>query len=158
MARIMVAKPSRIQKSMAQSLALSRYEIGLDFCLTLVVNYGSQAIFLRAFTATRALTFTGVFLALAMGRRYLLRRYFNRFVHPMQGQSRGMSLLETSTDTVLAIVMAWIMLRLWYPEEPLPRVSALVAVLYLLTLMRRYAVRRLFEWAQKRHLFKPEAM
>ena len=153
-----MAKLSRIPKSMVQSPMLSRYEIGLDFCLTFLVNYVSQAIFLRAFTARRALTFTCVFLALAMGRRYLLRRYFNRLVHPVQGQSRGMSLLETSTDTVLAIVMALIMLRLWYTEEPLPRISALVMVLYLLTLARRYAVRRLFEWIQKRRLRKPDAM
>lgn len=145
----MVKRP-QTSSTMVQSSRLSRYEIGLDFCLMIVVNYVSQAVFLSAFTATRALTFTGVFLAFATARRYLVRRYFNRFTHPAKGQSQGMSLLETTTDTVLAIAMALIMLQIWYPSEPLPRVSALVAAIYMLTLVRRYVVRRLFEWIQKR--------
>ena len=85
-----------------------------------------------------------------MVRRYLVRRSFNRFTHPEQGQSQGMSLLETTTDTVLAIAMALILLQLWYPGEPLPRLSALVMAMYLLALVRRYGVRRFFEGIQKR--------
>lgn len=68
-----------------------------------------------------------------------------------------MSLFETATDTVLAIAMSLIMLQLWYPEEPLPHVSALVLAMYALTLVRRYIVRRLFEWLQKRHLAQSAA-
>jgi hypothetical protein len=140
---------------MIQSSRLSRFEIGLDLCLTIVVNYVSQAVFLKAFTTTRALTFTGVTLTLAMARRYLVRRSFNRFAHPEQGQSQGMSLLETTTDTVLAIAMALILLQLWYRDEPLPRLSVLVVAIYLLALVRRYGVRRFFEWIQRRSLGHP---
>jgi hypothetical protein len=145
-----MAKRPTALSTMAQSSRFSRFEIGLDLCLTIVVNYVSQAVFLKAFTATRALTFTGVTLSCAMVRQYLVRRSFNRFTHPTQGQSQGMSLLETTTDTVLAIAMALIMVQLWYRDEPLPRVSALVVAMYLLTLLRRYGMRRFFEWIQRR--------
>ena len=69
-----------------------------------------------------------------------------------------MSLLETTTDTVLAIAMSLIMPQLWYPDERLPRVSALVVALYGLTLSRRYVMRRIFEWLQRRHLAKSGAL
>jgi hypothetical protein len=103
-----MAKRPKTLSAMVQSSRFSRFEIGLDLCLTIVVNYVSQAVFLKAFTATRGLTFTGVTLSCAMARRYLVRRFFNRFTHPTQGQSQGMSLLETTTDTVLAIAIALI--------------------------------------------------
>ena len=147
-----MAKRAKTTSTMVQSPRFSRYEVGLDFCLTMVINYLSQAVFLKTFKPSRALTFTGLFLALAMARRYLVRRFFNCLAHPVTGQSHGMSLIETSADTALAIAMALIMLKIWYPEESLPHVSALVVALYGLTFIRRYIVRRLFEWLQKRHV------
>jgi hypothetical protein len=134
---------------MAQSTTHSRWEVGLDFCLSVLINLGVQAVFVHTFTLSRGLSFTGTFMTLAMVRRYLMRRGFNRFVPPNAGQSRGMSLLEAGTDTVLAVVMAFGMVALWYPSEPLPRVSALIVVFYCATMLRRYLLRRFFEWLER---------
>jgi len=131
---------------MAQSARHSRLEIGLDFCISIAINLGLQALFLRSFTLSRGLGFTGVFLVLALVRRYLVRRGFNRLVRPGRGQSRSMSLVETGTDTVLAMLMAIGLAVLWYPAEPLPKLSGVILVSYALTLVRRYVMRRLFEW------------
>jgi hypothetical protein len=62
------------------------------------------------------------------------------------GQSRQMSLVEATTDTVLAVAMAFGLVLLWYPGEPMPRISGLILVSYVLTLARRYVMRRIFEW------------
>jgi hypothetical protein len=135
---------------MAQSLKHSQWEVGLDFCLSILINLGIQALFIRSFTMTRGVSFSTVFLVLALMRRYGVRRSFNRIVKSGAGQSRKMSLVEATTDTVLAVVMAFGMVRLWYPNEALPRVSGLILASYLLTLARRFAMRRLFEWLPRR--------
>jgi hypothetical protein len=135
---------------MAQSLKHSRWEVGLDFCISILINLGMQALFIRSFTMTRGLSFSTVFLVLALMRRYWIRRSFNSIVKSGSGQSRTMSFVEAATDTVLAVVMAFAMLLLWYPNEALPRVSGLIFTSYLLTMVRRYALRRLFEWLPRR--------
>jgi hypothetical protein len=140
---------------MAQSRRHSQWEIGLDFCLSMGINLGVQAVFLPTFTLRRGLSFTGTFLLLALGRRYLVRRGFNRLVRPGVGQTRGMSLLEAGTDTVLAVAMAFGMAALWYPREPLPRVSVLIGLFYGLTMLRRYLLRRFFEWLHRRAQQRP---
>lgn len=129
-----------------QSQRLSRWEVGLDFLFSIAINLGTQALFLRSFTLQKGVGFTGVFLTLALLRRYLVRRSFNLLVAPGTGQSRQMSLLEATADTVLAVAMAFGLVLLWYPGEPMPRISGLILVSYVLTLTRRYAMRRIFEW------------
>jgi len=129
-----------------QSQRLSRWEVGVDFIFSIAINLGTQAIFLRSFTLARGLGFTAIFLTLALLRRYLVRRGFNLLVPPGTGQSRQMSLVEATTDTVFGVTMAFILVLLWYPGEPMPRISGLILASYVLTLARRYAMRRIFEW------------
>lgn len=137
---------------MAQSLRHSRWEVGLDFCLSLLVNLSVQAWFLPTFTFRHGVSFTAVFLLLSLLRRYGLRRWFNRLDRPERGQTRWMSLLEAWADTVIAMGMALGMAALWYPQEPLPRLSGLIGIVYLLTMLRRYLFRRFFEWLHRRGL------
>ena len=129
-----------------QSQKLSRWEVGVDFVFSIAINLGTQAIFFHSFTLTKGVSFTAVFLTLALLRRYLVRRGFNLLVAPGTGQSRQMSLVEATTDTVLAVAMAFGLVLLWYPGEPMPRISGLILVSYVLTLARRYVMRRIFEW------------
>lgn len=133
-------------ESTVQSQRLSRWEVGVDFVFSIVINLGTQAIFLRSFTLQKGVGFTVVFLTLALLRRYLVRRGFNLLVAPDTGQSRQMSLVEATTDTVIGVAMAFALVLLWYPGEPLPRISGLIVASYILTLLRRYAMRRIFEW------------
>ena len=135
---------------MAQNRWLSRWEVGSDVCLSLLINLGVQAAFLPAFTLRRGLGFTGTFVLLMLVRRYGVRRGFDKLVRPDEGQSRWMSLLEAGTDTVLAVAMAFGMVAWWYPGEPLPRVSAIIVVFYGATMLRRYLLRRSFEWLEHR--------
>ena len=130
----------------AQSSPASRMEIGIDFCLSVAVNLMVQAFFLRSFTLGRGVSFSAVFLTCAPVRRYLVRRGFNRFVLASHGQTRGMSFLEVLTDTVLAVVVAFGLVALCYPSDPTPKVTALIVTSYLLTMVRRFALRRFFEW------------
>ena len=130
---------------MPQTVRLSKWEVGVDLSLGTAVNVGIQALLLRTFTLPHGLSFAIVFLGLAYFRRYWVRRGFNRLVRPGAGQSRRMSLLEVVTDTVIAIAVAFGLLALWYPAEPLPRVSSLVLISYVLTPLGRFVLRRFFE-------------
>jgi hypothetical protein len=73
-----------------------------------------------------------------------MRRGFNRLVPPGRRQSRRMSLLEVISDTLLAIVVAFGLLMLWYPAEPVPRLVGLAVSAYLLTPLLRFVLRRFF--------------
>jgi hypothetical protein len=120
--------------------------VGIDFTFSIAINLGTQAIFFRSFTLQEGVGFSAVFLTLALLRRYLVRRGFNLLVSPETGQSRQMSLVEATTDTALGMAMAFGLVLLWYSGEPLPRISGLILVSYVLTLARRYVMRRIFEW------------
>jgi hypothetical protein len=120
--------------------------VGIDFTFSIAINLGTQAIFFRSFTLQKGVGFSAVFLTLALLRRYLVRRGFNLLVSPETGQSRQMSLVEATTDTALGMAMAFGLVLLWYSGEPLPRISGLILVSYVLTLARRYVMRRIFEW------------
>lgn len=129
---------------MAQTLRHSGWELGVDFGLGATFNLGVQALFLRSFSLYRGLGYITVLLFLGLVRRYLMRRGFNRLVPPGRRQSRRMSLLEVITDTLVAIVVAFGLLMLWYPAEPLPRVLGLAVSAYLLTPLLRFVLRRFF--------------
>jgi hypothetical protein len=120
--------------------------VGIDFTFSIAINLGTQAIFFRSFTLQKGVGFSAVFLTLALLRRYLVRRGFNLLVSTGTGQSRQMSLVEATTDTALGMAMAFGLVLLWYSGEPLPRISGLILVSYVLTLARRYVMRRIFEW------------
>ena len=114
------------------------------------MNLGIQALTLRSFTMARGLSFSAVFLTLALLRRYGVRRSFNRMVASAAGQSRAMSLVESVTDTALAMALAFALVKLWYPSEPLARVTGLIVASYALAFARRFALRRFFEWLPRR--------
>src|SRR6266849_10175442 len=98
-----------------QTCRQSRLEVGADFGVSLVVNLVAQGLFYGALaTAGRSLTFAALLLGLAVPRRYALRRLCNTLVAPGARQSRGQSWCEVGVDTVLAIVVAILLQRLFY--------------------------------------------
>jgi hypothetical protein len=121
------------------------WEVSLDFGFGTAVNLGIQAMLFRTFTLSRGFGFTGVFLLLALARRYGMRRGFNCLVHPGQKQSWRMSLVEAVADTWCAIAIALGLLALWYPHESLPRLGSFIGVSYVLTPLWRFMLRRFCE-------------
>jgi hypothetical protein len=80
-----------------QTCRQSRLKVGADFGVSLVVSLVTQMLFYGALaTSKRSLTFAALVLALAVPRRYAIRRLFNAFVAPGTRQSRWRSLLELS--------------------------------------------------------------
>jgi hypothetical protein len=108
--------------------------------MTQILFYGVLA------TAGRSLAFAALVLGLAVPRRYATRRLFNTFVAPGARQSRWQSWCEVIVDTVVAIVVAILLQRLFYGAAATWfKAGGLTSVLYAITMGRRYALRRLFE-------------
>ena len=130
-----------------QTCRQSRLEVGADFGLSLLVNLVAQILFYGALaTAGRSLTFAALVLGLAVPRRYAIRRLFNALVAPGARQSHWQSWLEVGVDTVVAIVVAILLQRLFYgAAATLTKAGGLTVVLYAITMGRRYGLRRLFE-------------
>ena len=130
-----------------QTYRQSSLEVGADFGVSLLINLVTQLLFYGALaTAGRSLTFAALVLGLAVPRRYAIRRLFNTLVAPGARQSRGQSWLEVGVDTVLAIVVAILLQRLFYGVAATwDKAGGLTVVLYAVTMGRRYALRRVFE-------------
>ena len=130
-----------------QTSRQSRLEVGADFGVSLVVNLVAQVLFYGALaTAGRSLTFAALVLGLAVPRRYAIRRLFNALVTPGTRQSRRQSWVEVGVDTVLAIVVAFLLQRLLYSAAATwTTAGGMTVVLYTITMGRRYTLRRVFE-------------
>lgn len=130
-----------------QTCRQSRIEVGADFAVSLCVNLVGQFLFYGALaTAGRSLLFAAVLLGLAVSRRYATRRVFNALVAPGTRQPRWQSWCEVIVDTMVAIVMAILLQRLFYGAAATwVKAGGLTIALYALTMARRYAMRRLFE-------------
>ena len=130
-----------------QTSRQSRLEVGADFAVSLLVNLVTQLLFYGALaTAGRSLTFAALVLGLGVPRRYAIRHLFNTRVAPGAPQSRRQSWAEVGVDTVLALLIAILLQRLCYgAAASWTTASGVTAVLYAITMGRRYALRRLFE-------------
>lgn len=132
----------------------SRLEISADFVVSLVINLGTQFLYYGALATTqRSLLFAGLLLGLAVPRRYAVRRVFNSLMTPGSPQSRRASWCEVGVDTVLALLCAILLQRLVYGAAATwAAASGLTGALYVLTMGRRYALRRCFETWQARQV------
>jgi hypothetical protein len=130
----------------------SGLEVGIDFCLSFLVNIGAQLLFYGALaTAGRSLSVAALVLGLALSRRYTIRRVFNALL-PLAGeQPRWHSWTEVGVDTVLGLCVAIILQWIFYgPAATWAKAGGLTAVLYAITMCRRYILRRIFEhWSMR---------
>ena len=135
-----------------QTRAQSLLEVSIDYVVSLLVNIVGQLLFYPAqATMARVTFFTGIFLPLAFGRRWCVRRLFERWTPWAHQQPRWLSALEAVSDTVLGFGMAVVLQLLIYSEvATVLRASSLTVGLYLLAMLRRYVIRRLFiAWARR---------
>jgi hypothetical protein len=142
-----------------QTRAQSGLEVGIDFGFSLLMNIGVQLLFYGALaTAGRSLAVAALVLGLAIPRRYAIRRLFNALLPLNAPQPRWHAWVEVGVDTVLGFCVAMVLQWLFYgPAATWAKAGGLTAVVYAITMGRRYFLRRLFDrWsvsqeASRRH-------
>jgi hypothetical protein len=142
-----------------QSRAQSSLEVGIDFGFSLLMNIGAQLFFYGALaTAGRSLAVAALVLGLAIPRRYSIRRLFNALLPLNTRQPRWHTWFEVGVDTVLGFCVAMVLQWLFYgPAATWAKAGGLTAVVYAITMGRRYLLRRLCDrWstsqeASRRH-------
>jgi len=121
-------------------------EVFVDFVFSVLVNIGAQLLFYRALaTAGRVTLFAALVLGLALARRFATRRFFEALVPVGTRQPHWQSVVESVMDTALGFGVAVALQVLIYGEmATLLRASGLTSVIYGLTIVRRYLLRRFF--------------
>ena len=135
-----------------QTRRQSRLEVSIDLGLSLLVNLGVQVLFYgKLATPGRSSAFAALVLGLALPRRYGTRRFFNTLLPPGERQPRWHSWLEVGVDTVVGVVVAIILQRLFYgPAATWVKAGGLTVLLYVITMVRRYVLRRICEaWSAR---------
>jgi len=129
-----------------QTRAQSTLEVLVDFAFSMLINIGGQLIFYRALaTAGRVTLFAALVLGLAFARRFATRRFFEALVPLGTRQPPWQSVVESIVDTGLGFGVAVALQMLIYGETAtLLHASGLTFVIYGLTMVRRYILRRIF--------------
>lgn len=124
----------------------STLEVLIDFAFSMLINIAGQLVFYHALaTAGRVTLFAVLVLGLALVRRFVTRRFFEALVPLGTRQPHWQSVVESVVDTVLGFGIAVVLQMLIYGElATLLRASGLTGVIYGLTMIRRYILRRLF--------------
>jgi hypothetical protein len=129
-----------------QTRAQSTLEVLVDFAFSMLMNIGGQLVFYHAMaTAGRVTLFAALVLGLAFARRFATRRFFEALVPLGTRQAHWQSVVESIVDTGLGYGVAVALQILIYGESAtLLRASGLTFVIYGLTMVRRYILRRIF--------------
>ena len=129
-----------------QTRAQSTLEVLVDFAFSMLINIGGQLIFYRALaTAGRVTLFAVLVLGLAFARRFATRRFFEALVPLGTRQPHWQSVVESIVDTGLGFGVGVALQMLIYGETAtLLRAGGLTFVIYGLTMVRRYILRRIF--------------
>jgi uncharacterized membrane protein (UPF0136 family) len=129
-----------------QTRAQSTLEVLVDFAFSMLINIGGQLLFYRALaTAGRVTLFAALVLGLAFARRFATRRFFEALVPLGTRQPPWQSVVESIVDTGLGFGVAVALQMLIYGETAtLLHASSLTFVIYGLTMVRRYILRRIF--------------
>jgi len=135
-----------------QTRMQSGLEVGIDFGLSFLMNIGAQILVYGALaTAGRSLSVAALVLGLALPRRYTTRRVFNTLLPLEAEQPRWHSWAEVGVDTVLGLCVAIVLQWIFYgPAATWAKAGGLTAVVYAITMCRRYIMRRIFErWSMR---------
>ena len=130
-----------------QTRTQSSLEVGIDFSLSFFVNICAQFLFYGALaTAGRSLAVAALVLGLALPRRYTTRRLFNALLPLEVQQPPWHSWAEVGVDTALGLCVAIVLQWIFYgPAATWAKAGGLTAVVYAVTMCRRYILRRFFE-------------
>jgi len=129
-----------------QTRAQSTLEVLADFAFSMLMNIGGQLVFYHAVaTAGRVMLVAVLVLGLAFARRLATRRFFEALVPLGTRQPHWQSVVESIVDTGLGFGVGVALQMLIYGETAtLLHASGLTFVIYGLTMVRRYILRRIF--------------
>jgi hypothetical protein len=121
-------------------------EVSIDYVFSVLVNIGGQMlVYGQHATAGRVLFLALPILLSAYPRRFATRRLFNALLSGGVQQPRWHSVLEVVSDTVLGLLIAIALQVLIYRSAAtMVRAGGLTALIYAVTLLRRYILRRVF--------------
>ncbi len=124
----------------------STLEIAVDVLFSMGMNIGGQLFFYHAFaTAGRVTLFAALVLSLAVARRFVTRRVFEALVPVGTPQPHWQSVVESIVDTAVGFAISVALQLLVYGEvATLVSASSLTIMIYGLTMLRRYLLRRVF--------------
>jgi hypothetical protein len=121
-------------------------EVSIDYVFSLFVNVGGQMlVYGQHATAGRMMLLALPILLSAYPRRFATRRLFNALLPAAVQQPQWHSVLEVVSDTVLGFLIAITLQGLIYGSAAtLARAGGLTALVYVVALLRRYILRRIF--------------
>src|SRR2546428_7613699 len=143
-----------------QTRAQSSLEAFVDFLFAILMNVGGQRLLYGTVATVGRITFfSSIFLATVFLRRLDPRRVFEAFTPAGTRQSRLHSALEVVSDTVLGFGIAVVLQLLIYGDAATVwRAGGLTFGLYLVAIIRRYMLRRLFAAVAARTVTRRNAL
>ncbi len=130
-----------------QTRAQSSLEAFVDFLFSILMNVGGQRLLYGTVATVGRITFfSSIFLAAVFLRRLGTRRVFEALTPAGTRQSRLQSALEVVSDTVLGLGIAVVLQLLIYGDATTVwRAGGLTFGLYVVAIIRRYMLRRIFD-------------
>jgi hypothetical protein len=124
----------------------SLLEVSIDYFFSLLVNIGGQILVYGKHATTGRMMFLALPILLSVyPRRFATRRLFNALLSEGVRQPRWHSILEVMSDTVLGFLIAIALQVIIYGSTAtLARAGGLTALIYVVALLRRYMLRRIF--------------
>jgi hypothetical protein len=121
-------------------------EVSIDYVFSLLVNIGSQVVVYGKHATAARITFLALPILLSVyPRRFATRRLFNALLPEGVRQPRWHSVLEVVSDTALGFLIAIaLQVFIYGPTATLARAGGLTAFVYMVALLRRYMLRRIF--------------
>jgi hypothetical protein len=129
-----------------QTRRQSALEVSIDYVFSVLVNIGGQMLVYGQHATAKRMLFLALPILLSIyPRRFATRRLFNALLPEGVQQPRWHSVLEVVSDTVLGFLLAIALQELIYrAAATLERAGGLTALLYVVALLRRYILRRIF--------------
>jgi hypothetical protein len=129
-----------------QTRQQSVLEVSIDYAFSLLVNIAAQMLVYGKHATTERIMFLALPILLSIyPRRFATRRLFNALLPEGVQQPRWHSVLEVVSDTVLGFLIAIALQEFIYKAAAtLERAGGLTALLYVVALLRRYILRRIF--------------
>jgi hypothetical protein len=143
-----------------QTRAQSSLEAFVDLLFSMLMNVGGQRLLYGTVATVGRITFfSSIFLAAVFLRRLGTRRVFEALTPAGTRQSRLHSALEVVSDTVLGFGIAVVLQLLIYGEAATVwRAGGLTFGLYVVAIIRRYVLRRIFDAVAARTVTRRNAL
>lgn len=132
------------------SLLESGTNTGLNYLFQLVTQMLVFPLFGIVLGGGASLQLAAIFTGIALVRGYAVRRYFNGSGLQSRLGSAGEAVFNVMLGYWVAFVASLFLFPLYGVVSTIPDMLAIGAVFTVISLVRTYAVRRFFIWAERR--------